>query len=292
MALNKTILRTIDLSSKDINDLVDIFFVSFKKSISSSDLIRKYCSNSIGFSFHCLFHDEHSNLVGSYTFTPRKFTYGSAFIYALHSVDTCFPYEGIAFIIKNSVWQLIQKAKDYVPEISFIYGFPNKSYVKLSSYILEWSKEAELITYIDICPILSLIFDRRKMYNAFERKFKIEYDIRQLKCRYNSSLSGEIKLRHNEAIFLWFARSPFPYQVVSLPFVEAKHIVKVALNQPIQFIRLFIPSISAISCKSKLMPWQINSKLFVFNFYLKSFNSQINIKKISKHINLIWNDVP
>lgn len=292
MSFNFTFRRTSDLRNEEIKEIIDIFNVSFNRKISNKQLISKYCNNKFGYSFHCLYRDEFKKLTGVYTFVPKVFLINSELKYVLQTLDTCFPYKGIAFLIKESVLKLVNFAQSYINPISFIYGFPNESFEKLSVYIFEWNKLGSLITYIDFLPLLSFIFSYSRNFN--EKKFDISLQLGdlELKSRYNSFLWKKLNLGNNQFIYFWFSAYLIPIQFFNFKAIRIRKIINIFFNNPFFFLRLLIPSITSTTSKKLLLPWHFKLDKFEFQLYLKVLNEEINVDDLYASSSFIWNDVP
>ena len=292
MSFNFIFLRTIDLKNKEIEEITEIFYISFNKKISIEQLRRKYCTNKFGYSFHCLYRDKSKKLIGVYTFIPRIFFINSKLKYALQTVDTCFPYKGIAFAIKDSVLNLVEFSQLYVHPLSFIYGFPNKSFEKLSGYIFEWQRLDKLITYIDCLPLLSFLFSKRRKFGKQKSDIYIQIENSELKSRYNSFLWDNFKINKSEFMYFWFTVYLIPIQIFTFKDLHIKKIINIFFDNPFKFVRFLIPSITSTTKDKFLLPWHIRLKKNYFNLHIKILNDQIKIEDLSETSTLIWNDVP
>ena len=284
--------RTIDLKNEDIKEIIDIFNISFNRRISNDQLIRKYCKNKFGYSFHCLYRDENKNLIGVYTFVPKIFLINSELKYVLQTVDTCFPYKGVAFAIKDSVLKLVNFAQSYINPLCFIYGFPNKSFQELSEHIFEWEKIGPLITYIDCLPFLSFIFSYKKNFDHNKSDISIQLDDLELKSRLKSFLWNKVNIDKNQFIYFWVGCYLFPIQIFTFKTLKIRKILKIFFNNPFLFLRFLVPSITSTPSKKLLLPWHIKLDKFSFQLYIKVLNDQINKEDLHASSSLIWNDVP
>ena len=73
MDLNIKIIKTTELTFKELVQISQIFRLSFQKNVEPILLYMKYTSNIFGFSFHALVRNSKDNLIGIYTFSPRIF---------------------------------------------------------------------------------------------------------------------------------------------------------------------------------------------------------------------------
>lgn len=292
MKLNIKNIKTTELSSKELAQISQIFNLSFHRKIKPSFFYEKYISNFFGFSFHALVKNSKDDLIGIYTFTPRVFLLEQNKINALHSLDTCFPNKGLVnpFLIKKIVNQLVKFAKNNIGELSFIYGFPNTKYEKLSSYFLRWNYVLTLYTHIEIFPIV------RFLYFSFSRTLKNKNTLKaiqsqnEIKTRFNSVFQSNLNFLKKNEFTIWFTINPFFLQIFNVNLVSNETLNKKRnfFKELIFLFRLFIPSVFSSTKPSR----GISKLLPKFNLYILTLNEDLDIRKLYLDVNFLWNDVP
>jgi len=292
MKLNIKNIKTTELSSKELAQITQIFKLSFNKKVKPSSFREKYISNFFGFSFHALVKNSQDDLIGIYTFSPKVFLLEQKKINALHSLDTCFPYKGLVnpFIIKKIVKELVQFAKNNIGELSFIYGFPNSKYEKLSCYFLSWNYVLTLYSHIEIFPILRFLYFSFLKTIKYKNILKSITNQNEIKTRSNSFFHSNLNFLNKNEFTIWFTSTPFYLQIFNVNLVSNKyHNQKRNFLKELIFLsRLFIPSVSSSTNPSR----GISKLLPKFNLYILLLNKDLDIRKLYFDINFLWNDVP
>lgn len=293
MDLNIKNIKTTELSTKELVQISQIFKSSFQINVEPSFLYKKYISNIFGFSFHALVTNSEDNLIGIYTFSPKMFWLNKKKINALQSLDTCFPERGLVnpFIIKKIVKDLVEYAKNNISELSFVYGFPNKKYEKLSKYFLNWDHVLTLYTRLEMFPLINFLYLSFFGTYTYKNILKISPSNNEIQTRVKSFLHSNLNINNKNQFRIWFTKNPFYLQIFDISFaIEDYSNKKRNLFYEIYFIsRLLIPSISS---STKKPFWGINKFLPKFNLYIVTLKDDFDIRKFYLDVNYLWNDVP
>lgn len=292
MKLNIKNIKTTELNSKELAQISQIFKSSFNRKVNPCSFREKYISNYFGFSFHALVKNSKDELIGIYTFSPKVFLLEQKKINALQSLDTCFPYKGLVnpFIIKKIVKELIQFAKNNIGELSFIYGFPNAKYEKLSNYIIGWKYFLTLYSHLEIFPILKFLYISYLRNLKYKNILKVIPNQNEIKKRFYSVFCSNLNFLKKNEFIIWFTTNPFYLQIFNVNLFSKDSFYKKRnfIKELIFLSRLFIPSVS-----SSTKPSQGISKLFPkFNLYILTLNKDLDIRKLYLDVNFLWNDVP
>ena len=243
-------LKTTELSDKELVQISKIFKSSFKMNVKPSFLYKKYISNFFGFSFHALVKNSKDDLLGIYTFSLKSFLLDQKKLNALQSLDTCFPFSGLVnpFAIKKVIKDLVDFfAKNNISELSFIYGFPNGKYEKLSNYFLKWNYVLTLYSRLEIFPLLKFLYLLFLRPSPKKNSLKIISNQEEIKNRFNSSFQTNLNFISKNDFALWFIKNPFYLQIFNINSVDMESIFQKRnyFNELIFLSRLFIPSISS-----------------------------------------------
>ena len=293
MDLNIKNIKTTELSSRELNEISQIFKSSFQITVKPDFLYQKYISNPFGFSFHSIVKNSKEDLVGIYTFSPKIFMLNNRKINALQSLDTCFPQRGLVnpFLIKKIVKELLKFVKNEISDLKFVYGFPNSKYEKLSKYFLNWNYVLTLYSYVEVFPLIKVL------YLSFFRNFKYKKILRlspkqeEIKTRLKSFFHSNLEISNKNEFTLWFTKNPFYLQIFNINLAQKESIFKKAniFKNAFFLSRLFIPSISS---STKKPSWGINRYMPKFNLYLIALNDDFDIRKLYLDVSFLWNDVP
>ncbi len=294
MDLNIKNIKTTELSSNDLEEISKIFKSSFQISVKPSSLYKKYVSNFFGFSFHSIVRNSKDELIGIYTFSPKIFSINNKKIKALQSLDTCFPQKGLVnpFLLKKVVNDLVNYAKNNISDLSFIYGFPNSKYEKLSKYFLNWKYVLTLYSYLEIFPLIRLLYFSFFRNNKYNNILKIIPNYDEVKTRVKSDLHCNLNIFKINLLTIWITKNPFYLQIFNISFYTKDYYPnkKIDIFNKLYLIsRLFIPSVSSTTNKPC---WLISKFLPKFNLYAISLNDDLDFKKLYLDVNFLWNDVP
>lgn len=285
------IFKTNDLSDKTINQIRYLFFDSFGKLPSKKEILFKYSSSYLEFSFHCLFFDLEKNLIGSFVFFPKLFKCQNKEIVGLLLLDTCFPYLGKVnpYSIKKSVLELIDYCGKFFDRDCFLYGFPNQKIEKLWNSLLKWKYVDSIIPVIDLCPILTIIFQEYNQKVA-EKELRLKFNLIEKNPRFFSFGKSFLKYESN-ILNMWFIKNIFPIQVIdNLNIILKPRLI--TKNNIFQILRLFIPSILAANSFRRVKKWQVSLKNKTFPMYILDQNNIFNSKEFIIRPSFLWNDVP
>ncbi len=285
------IIKTNELSDKKINQIRYLFFDSFGKLPTKKDIMSKYSSSFLKFSFHCLFFDSEENLIGSFVFFPKVFKYKKKEIVGLLLLDTCFPYLGKVnpFLIKKSVLGLIDYCSKYLGQDCFLYGFPNQKIEKLWNSLLKWKYIDSIIPVFDLCPVLTIIFQKYNL-SVTEKELRLKFNGIEKNPRFFSF--GESFFKYDSNILnLWLIKKIFPIQIIDNLNVILKPRL-ITKNNILKIWRLFIPSILAANSFRKVKKWQFSLKNKKFPMYILDQNNIFNFKEIIIKPSFLLNDVP
>ena len=285
------ILRTTELDKIKLNQIRILFKDSFGKLPSEKQLISKYASGCLGFSFHCLFFNSKDILIGSFTLIPRRFLYRKKEIVGLHLLDTCFPYPGKVnpFKIKKSLLKTINYCSEFFDDNLFLYGFPNNKIIKLWDALLNWQYMDSLHSMIDLSPIMTILC---KSFNSEnENKLLLKNSSLSNNPRLFSFKNLTLNFGVSGFINIWFIRKIIPIQILDQLSLVSKPSLLKGINI-LKIWRLFIPSIICHNEFSKKYFWQLPLKKDHFPLFILDIHKIFNLKKLALKTSFIWNDVP
>ena len=256
-----------------------------------NQILKKYSSSYVGFSFHCLFFDKEKNLIGSFIFIPKVFRYLNNEILGLLLLDTSFPYLGKVnpFSIKKAVFELFEYCEDFFEEECFLYGFPNKYIEKLWNSLLRWKYIDTIKPVFDICPFLTIISQEYTLLND-DRQLNLKSHLLKYNPRFFSFCETFLHTESN-ALNIWLVKNIFPIQIIDNLNINLRPKIFKRKNL-LMLWRLFFPSILGTNSSRKVKPWHFLFKNKSFPMYILDKNNIFEFKKTIFNPSFIWNDVP
>jgi len=147
MGTSLTFKRTVDLSSRQCEQMRRLFFNVFAREMNESTFERRFMWSPMGYSYHGLMlHDD--EIVGSFSAIPYRYQcFGAERMFAL-SVDTMISPQHRGD--KTNLVTMAQLAYEAMIKdgIDFIYGFPNELYYAHEKRILGTRDIGKLNYYV------------------------------------------------------------------------------------------------------------------------------------------------